>query len=136
MIRAKLLTKKVIGLKRTKVFSFRLPEDHPFWQEKEKTEVLRQALDIYYAVKLFTSGENKTSRTVETYKSKADTTVDKQKKTINIREFIQNPGSENIRTGELEVKKPESPETDKSRVTKQKLMGFLAEIKRNQSPTM
>lgn len=36
-----------------KILNIRLDEKHPIFKEKNKTKIIEQALDMYYAVQLF-----------------------------------------------------------------------------------
>ena len=38
------------------VYAVRIPEGHPFWDEKDKKQVILDALEIYYATKAVLSG--------------------------------------------------------------------------------
>ncbi|WAM36541.1 hypothetical protein OTK01_000315 [Caldicellulosiruptor acetigenus] len=39
-----------------KNLTIRIPEEHPIWQESEKTKVILDALELYYATKAVVSG--------------------------------------------------------------------------------
>lgn len=39
-----------------KNLTIRLPEEHPIWRESEKTKVILDALELYYATKAVISG--------------------------------------------------------------------------------
>lgn len=38
------------------MFAVRIPEDHPFWNENDKKQVILDALELYYATKAVVSG--------------------------------------------------------------------------------
>lgn len=44
-------------MKKSNVFAVRIPEDHPFWNEKDKKQVILDALELYYATKAVISGK-------------------------------------------------------------------------------
>ncbi|ADQ40228.1 hypothetical protein Calkr_0696 [Caldicellulosiruptor acetigenus I77R1B] len=91
-------------MKKIKAYTLRLPEEHPFWREENKSEVAKQALDIYYAVKLFTSGIEKSESPVKDTQSDASkqstenkqiSAVNSQDETIKAHEIISNGNAEN-----------------------------------------
>jgi len=43
-------------MKKSNVFAVRIPEDHPLWNEKDKKQVILDALELYYATKAVLSG--------------------------------------------------------------------------------
>lgn len=43
-------------MKKSNVFAVRIPEDHPFWNEKDKKQVILDALELYYATKAVLEG--------------------------------------------------------------------------------